>query len=124
MFYKAGHGDKLMAANTTTRSRSLDVRKYWPALAERASEDLFAWSAFVAQTEFLWQDTALVQDPVAWQRLWFELEIINGLALAQWEDQGRPDDWSCCWNKDYRQEAAALASELVAMLRDADSSAS
>lgn len=113
-----------MAANTTTRSRSLGVTKYWPALAERASEDLFAWSSFVAQTEFLWQDTALVQDPVAWQRFWFELEIINGLALAQWEDQGRPDDWSCCWNKDYRQEAAALASELVAMLRDADSSAS
>ena len=102
----------------------MGARTYWLSESEQASENLFAWSAFVAQTEFLWQDTALVQDAVAWQRLWFELEIINGLALAQWEDQGRPDDWSCCWNKDYRQEAAALASELVAMLRDADSSAS
>lgn len=102
----------------------MSVSKYWLARGERTSQDLFAWSAFVAQTEFLWQDTALVKDAVAWQRLWFELEIINGLALAQWDDQGRPDDWSCDWNSDYRQEAAALATELVAMLCDADSSAS
>jgi hypothetical protein len=113
-----------MAGNTTTRNRSVGGKQYWLTLGERASEDLFAWSAFVAQTEFLWQDTASVQDAVAWQRLWFELEIVNGLALAQWEDQGRPDDWSCNWNKAYRQDAAALATELVAMLCDTDSPAS
>jgi hypothetical protein len=43
--------------------------------------------------------------------------------LAQWEDEGKLDDWSRSWSKDYRQEAAALATELVAMLGDADSSA-
>lgn len=101
----------------------MGIRKYWLTLGERASEDLFAWSAFVAQTEFLWQDAALVQDAVAWQGLWFELEIINGLALAQWDDQGRPDDWSCAWNKDYREDAVALAIELAAMVSDADLSA-
>lgn len=104
-----------MAGNTTTSNG-------WLRLGERASEDLFAWSAFVAQTEFLWQDTGLVKDAAAWQRLWFELEIINGLALAQWEEQGRPDDWSGNWNEGYRQEAAALAAELVAMIGGADSS--
>ena len=93
-------------------------RNYWLTLGERASVDLFAWSVFVAQTEFLWQDTTLVQDAVAWQRIWFELEIINGLALAQWDDEGRPDDWSGAWKKDYRQEAAGLAAELVGMLGD------
>jgi hypothetical protein len=101
----------------------LSVRNDWKTLGERASEDLFAWAAFVAKTEFLWQDPASVKDADAWQRLWFELEIINGLALAQWEDEGKPDDWSRSWSKDYRQEAAALATELVAMLGDADSSA-
>nr|WP_315405029.1 hypothetical protein [uncultured Pseudomonas sp.] len=101
----------------------MGLRQYWRTLGERASEDLFAWSAFVAQTEFLWQDAALVRDAVTWQRVWFELEIINGLALAQWDDQGRPDDWSCAWNNDYRQEAATLATELVAMLYDEDASA-
>jgi hypothetical protein len=96
----------------------LGVRNYWISLGERASEDLFAWSAFVAQTEFLWQDSALVQDAVAWQRVWFELEIINGLALAQWDDEGRPDDWSGVWDKVYRQEAAGLATELVGLTKD------
>ncbi|TFY90615.1 hypothetical protein DYL59_08730 [Pseudomonas kairouanensis] len=101
----------------------MDVRKHWLTLGERASDNLFAWAAFVAQTEFLWQDTALVQDAEAWQRLWFELEIINGLALSQWDDQGKPADWSHNWNKGYRQEAAALATELLALLCDVDSSA-
>ncbi|WLD66667.1 hypothetical protein [Pseudomonas sp. OVF7] len=93
--------------------------KYLRTIGERASEDLFAWAAFVAQTEFLWQDTASVQNAVAWQRVWFELEILNGLALAHWEDEGKPDNWSCRWNTDYRQEAAALANELLELLCDA-----
>ncbi|TFY86887.1 hypothetical protein DYL61_27125 [Pseudomonas nabeulensis] len=101
----------------------MGVKNDWLRLGERASEDLFAWAAFVAQTEFLWQDKGLVEDADAWQRVWFELEIINGLALAQWDEQGRPEDWSCCWNEAYRQEARALAAELVALICDADSSA-
>ena len=68
--------------------------KYFRTLGERASEDVFAWAAFVAQTEFQWKDTASVQDAVAWQRIWFELEILNGLALAHWEDEGKPINWS------------------------------
>lgn len=94
---------------------------YWVSLGTRASQDVFAWSAFVAQTEFLWQDTRLVPDGAAWQRLWFELEIVNGLALAEWDDQGRPADGSCHWREAYQQEAAALASELLAMMCDSDS---
>lgn len=96
--------------------------KYYRTLGERASEDVFAWAAFVAQTEFLWQDTASVKDAVAWQRTWFELEMLNGLALAQWEDEGKPINWSCRWNIGYRQEAAALANELLELLCDAKSS--
>ncbi|HCN62266.1 MAG TPA: hypothetical protein DIT33_02580 [Pseudomonas sp.] len=94
----------------------MTITKRWRSVAERASEDLFAWSSFVAQTEFLWQDTALVEDGDAWQRVWFELEILNGLALAEWDDQGRPDDWSNSWAAGYRQEAAALTTELVSLL--------
>ncbi|MGU9857402.1 hypothetical protein [Pseudomonas sp. LF245] len=96
----------------------MGARNDWLTLGLRASEDLFAWSAFVAQTEFLWQDIALVEDAIAWQRVWFELEIINGLALAQWDDEGRPDDWTYAWNKDYRQEATGLATELAGLTKD------
>ncbi|MBD8162200.1 hypothetical protein [Erwinia persicina] len=84
-------------------------------LAERASEDLFAWASFVAHTEFLWQDSALVTDADAWQSLWFELEIVNGLALAEWEEQGRPADWSASWRENYQQDARELAAELLAL---------
>ncbi|MCJ7956982.1 MAG: hypothetical protein MUW57_10670 [Pseudomonas sp.] len=94
--------------------------KYFQTLGERASEDVFAWAAFVAQTEFLWQDTASVKDAVAWQRIWFELEILNGLALSQWEDEAKPVNWSYRWNTDYRQEAAGLANELLELLCDAE----
>ncbi|NVL30246.1 hypothetical protein F2S71_08600, partial [Pseudomonas syringae pv. actinidiae] len=54
-------------------------------LAKQAPQDHRFWAAFVAHTEFLWQDTALIPDGVAWQRQWFELEILNALALAEWE---------------------------------------
>ncbi|WP_258925332.1 hypothetical protein [Pseudomonas paracarnis] len=47
---------------------------------------------------------------------------INWLALAQWEDEGKPINWSSRWNTDYRQEAAALANELLELLCDAESS--
>lgn len=91
-------------------------RAYWLALGGRAAQDIYAWSAFVAATEFLWQDAALVKDRDAWQALWFELEIVNALALAEWDEQGRPGDWSVRWGKDYQQDAAELAGRLLALL--------
>ncbi|MBN6715487.1 hypothetical protein [Pseudomonas capsici] len=84
--------------------------------AERASEDMFAWTDFVAQTEFLWQDNTLIEDAEAWQSLWYELEILSGLALAEWEEQGRPADWSAAWHNAYQQDARELAAELMTLI--------
>ena len=84
--------------------------------AERASENLFTWADFVAQTEFLWQDNTLMEDAEAWQRQWFELEILNGLALAEWEEQGRPADWSAVWSSTYQQDARELVAELMTLI--------
>lgn len=83
--------------------------------AKQASENLFTWASFVAHTEFLWQDNTLVTDAEAWQRQWFELEILNGLALAEWEEQGRPADWSSAWRETYQQDARELAAELLTL---------
>lgn len=86
------------------------------ALAEHATQDIFLWSHFVASTEYLWQDTARVTDAAAWQRQWFELEILNGLALAEWDEAGRPQDWSARWREGYRQEAGELLEGLLGLL--------
>lgn len=88
------------------------------AQAQRAPHDLFSWSQFVAHTEFLWQDTALVVDAAAWQRQWFELEIVNGLALAEWDEQGRPEDFSARWREGYQQDAHELVHELLRLAAD------
>ncbi len=85
------------------------------ALAECAAEDGFNFANFVAQTEFLWQDSALVMDADAWQRQWFELEIVNGLALAEWDEQGRPDGGSASWGENYQQDARELVAGLLAL---------
>ena len=86
------------------------------AQGERASQGLFAWSQFVAYTECLWQDTTWVLDAAAWQRQWFELEILNGLALAEWEEQGRPEDFSARWREGYQREALESVNELLALI--------
>ena len=85
-------------------------------LAKHAPHDFRSWAAFVANTEFMWQDSALIPDAVAWQRQWFELEILNALALAEWEERGRADDWTVVWRENYQQEACQLATELMALV--------
>jgi len=87
------------------------------AQGEKASQGLFLWSQFVADTEFLYEHTALVTDVEAWKQQWFELEVINALALAEWEEQGKPQDWSACWRKEYQQEAAELAQKLLGLVK-------
>lgn len=93
-----------------------DARQWLAVSGMRASEDLFSWAHFVAYTELLWQDRALVADTDAWQSLWFELEIVNGLALAEWDEQGRPVHGLASWRENYQQEARSLATELLALI--------
>lgn len=62
-------------------------------LAQQAPQDLMSWSRFVAHTEFAWQNPNLVSDAEGWQTLWFDMEIVSALALAEWEEGGSPQDW-------------------------------
>ncbi|WP_434120388.1 hypothetical protein [Pseudomonas fortuita] len=85
-------------------------------LAQEAPQDLKYWSSFVAQTEFTWLETNLVRDGERWQALWFEMEIVNGVALAEWEEEGSPQDWSNRWRAGYEQDARELVSELLLLI--------
>lgn len=85
-------------------------------LAREAPQDLVSWSRFVAQTEFAWQNPNLVSDAEGWQILWFEMEIVNGLALAEWEEDGSPQDWPYRWREEYQRDAEGLIAELLQLL--------
>ncbi|MNE84467.1 hypothetical protein D3C80_1813790 [compost metagenome] len=82
------------------------------SLACIAHQDLPSWARFVALTEFFWQAHALVTDAAEWQAIWFEMEIVNALALAEWEEQGSPSDWLYRWSTGYQADAQALVSQL------------
>lgn len=85
-------------------------------LAQEAPQALMSWSRSVAQAEFVWQHPALVTDGEGWQALWFEMEILNALALAECEEEGSPQDWSHRWREGYEQDARALVPELIALI--------
>jgi len=57
------------------------------SLANSAHLDLPSWARFIALTEFAWQDRAVVSDAAEWQTLWFDMEIVNALALCDWLDR-------------------------------------
>lgn len=86
------------------------------SLAISAHQDLPSWARFVALTEFAWLDPALVSDADGWQAIWFEMEIVNALALAEWEEQGSPDDWLQQWREEYQSDAQALVSRLLRLV--------
>ncbi len=44
------------------------------------------------------------------------MEILNALALAEWEEEGFPLDWSHRWSEGYEQDARALVPELIALI--------
>jgi hypothetical protein len=83
-------------------------------------ETHFLFASFVANAEnfcgdrnpFLSGDAAVLYDT-----LWFELEIINASALSEWEDQGRPSDWTKNWTTTFKADAVELIQKLVALLK-------
>ena len=86
------------------------------SLAHFAPDDFKSWSSFVSLTEFVWQDHALVTDAARWQAIWFEMEIVNALALAEWEEQGSLDDWLHQWRAGYQADAQVLVSQLCRLI--------
>jgi len=82
--------------------------------------DIASFARFVNYSEKLFQLDELfesVEDKKNYEQTWFELEIINALALSQWETEGRPTDWSNQWNLTYKRDAADVMSKLLHLLK-------
>lgn len=72
--------------------------------SEIALDSMFGFAKFVEETEFL-ASTMCVEFQEKYSRAWFEMELVNALALAEWEQDGSPEEWSEVWVKKYKNEA-------------------
>lgn len=73
--------------------------------AARATESIFSFAAFVAEAEDLSSD-------LRYADAWLDAEIVNALALAAWDEQGRPRDWTAEWQQTFRNDAIKSLAEL------------
>lgn len=88
--------------------------------ARNSLNDIATFAKFVSYAEDLSQLNELFQDKQSrecFDQLWFELEIINALALSQWETEGCPSDWSYQWESNYKVDASNIMNELLNTLK-------
>lgn len=93
-----------------------DIYEY----AYSSLNDVVSFARFVSYAENLPQLNELFEDECNrdnYQKIWFELEIINALALSAWEDEGCPADWQTRWELGYKQDASELMDELLSTLK-------
>lgn len=82
--------------------------------------DVVSFARFVSYAEDLPQLNELFEDEHNrdnYQKIWFELEIINALALSEWENEGFPADWQTRWESEYKHDASELMDELLKTLK-------
>ncbi|EQB98094.1 hypothetical protein [Photorhabdus temperata] len=79
--------------------------------AVNSLDDLMVFSRFIHSSENLYDDER-------YQKIWFELEIINSVALAEWEDQGRPSDWTKEWSIKFKEEATEVMASLINRIKE------
>lgn len=82
--------------------------------------DVISFAKFVSCAEDLSQMNSLFEDECNrdnYQKIWFELEIINALALSEWENEGCPADWQMRWESEYKHDASELMDELLKTLK-------
>jgi len=82
--------------------------------------DVVNFAKFVSYAEDLAQLNELFENEKSrdnYQKIWFELEIINAIALSEWENEGRPADWKTRWELEYKRDASELMNELLKTLK-------
>lgn len=86
-----------------------------------ASESLFSFAEFAKISESYFDkhksDSAFFS---SYKEKWFELEIVNAVALDDWESEGRPRDWSEKWDTKYKKDAANIIQELLNVVNTVD----
>lgn len=95
-----------------------DLNDFFSQL-ELASENHIYFSRFVGDYEKFCQNdqSGNVDNNLSlFRKIWFELEIINALALDDWESEGKPENWLSEWEIKYKSDAQNVIGELRDML--------
>ncbi|QFZ86236.1 hypothetical protein GFK26_27460 [Variovorax paradoxus] len=90
-------------------------RREFDALALKATDDVFAFAQFAQQSEDAFVGSTDAVGLERYQRAWLEVEIVNAVALEDWENEGRPASWDDTWRELYQPSAA----EAVVVLKAA-----
>jgi hypothetical protein len=85
--------------------------------AQGATRDHLEYARFVRESEELHDEDVQDEQRSAYSACWFELEIVNALALSEWESAGKPSDWAATWNERYKRDAEELIANLCDILR-------
>lgn len=96
--------------------KTLMDRRDFDSYAQAAVTDVIAFAKFVQVSEHLFADSADFGALERYRKAWFEAEVINAVALDEWETDGRPPTWDTKWRR-YQPEAE----QVVALLQDAAS---
>ena len=81
--------------------------------ALQSAANLFAFAEFTKHSETLIDDCNDAVALMRYRKAWFELEIINSVALEEWESDGRPSAWDTKWNEKYRKDAHEVIQQLL-----------
>lgn len=94
--------------------------------SERALIDHLHFARYVQYTEQIGEvrkGTLSVANALRYQDAWFQMEIVNALALDAWGSDGSPSDWEAKWCASYRSDAQEVVSQFVVVvssLRESD----
>ncbi|MCS3507371.1 hypothetical protein [Achromobacter sp. JUb104] len=88
-------------------------------LARWAAGDLKRFSYFVqlAENYGIHSDLLTVNvDAEKYEKIWFEMEIVNAVALSEWEIDGKPDEWGGRWVSEFQRDAVEVTENLIDFL--------
>jgi len=87
---------------------------------DSAEKDHNEFSKFVRDAEVFCQnekrDGAVSINLARYREIWLDLEVINALALDDWESSGMPDNWTSQWDETYKHDAQEVMAELRVLL--------
>ncbi|WP_189530917.1 hypothetical protein [Paludibacterium paludis] len=88
-------------------------------LARSSTDELKSFASFVRLAEEYCTHHSPFLSNVDLDRcgkVWFTMEIVNANALSEWEDDGRPVQWSERWIAEFQDDAIDLVGNLIDLL--------